>query len=205
MSFCPTCGAGVVAQAGAVPFPETASMPQYSTFTPPPVAAPPMAYPMPYPYYYARPPMTGFRMASVAGGIILLIDAILAGIAGVFMLFQWFYLEGILLLVGLAMGIVGAISVFIIRFPVMGIVGAAILMAGGLVVIFFVPWGWWIIGLIGLILATISLALILIGWRDLMEKTAQRFSFSMHPQMTGMPYGSVPPPGHDLGPGGPRY
>ena len=205
MSFCPTCGASSVGQAGVTYVQDGAPQPQYATFTPPPMATAPMAYPMPYPYYPTRPPMSGFRMASIAGGIILLIDAILAGIFGIIMMFTWSVLPGILLIVGLAMGITGAVSVFIIRLPVLGIIGACILIAGGVAVIFSGMWDVWVVGIIGLIMGVISLVLILVGWMDMQQKALQRDSYGMNPPQMGMPYQSMPPPEYPPGPGGPMY
>jgi hypothetical protein len=205
MSFCPTCGAPTVDQAGANYVQDNAPQPQYATFTPPPMATAPMAYPMPYPHYYSRPPMSGLRMASVAGGVILLVDSILAGIVGIALLFDWLFLVGILLIVGLAMGITGAVSVFIIRLPLLGIIGACVLMAGGAAVIFAIPWSGWIIGIIGIILAIISLTLIMVGWREMQEKALLRDGYGMYAPQMGMPYQGMPPPNYPPGPGGPMY
>ena len=205
MSFCPTCGAPSGDQAGATYVQDSAPQPQYATFTPPPMATAPMAYPTPYPYYYARPPMTGFRMASMAGGIILIIDSILAGMLGIIMMFEWSFLLGILLIVGLAMGIVGAVSVFLIRLPILGIIGACVLIAGGFVAIFSWWWGGLVFGIIGLIMAIISLVLILVGWGDMQQKALQRDGYGMNAPQMGMPYQSMPPQHYPPGPGGPMY
>ena len=70
---------------------------------------------------------------------------------------------------------------------------------------------WWdevIFGIIGIILAVISLVLILVGWGEMQQKALQRDAYGMNPAQMGMPYQSMPPqqyPPGPPGPGGPMY
>ncbi len=195
MRFCPKCGTDVYS--GAVPqAPPPAALPQY-----PPYAYPYPVVPMPYgPLYGAQ--WTGGRIATVAGGVIAIIDACLAMILGSAFLLSWFYSMGGYLILAASIAIAGAVTLFLARIPYLGIAGPIMLIAGGLWVALAIPWAGLWIGTIGLVLAAVSLALVAVGWRDTQNRMRSRLrgqTLSMHP---AMPIGAPPPPQYGRGPGG---
>ena len=159
-----------------------------------------MPYPMPY------TPWTGGRIAGVAGGIMTIIDAVLALMLGAVMVAEWEYALGTYLIVASSLAIVGAVTVFLARVPYLGIVGPVMLIIGGIWVIVYIWWFGIIVGAIGIILAVIGLVLVLVGWRDLMQRADLRYQM-IQPAFAppGMQPGAQPPSDYGNGPGGPRF
>lgn len=178
MNFCPYCGG---TQQAPTTYPWV--QPQYQgpqNQLPPYMAgAPyPMA-PMPYPMFY-NPGPSGGRMAAAAGSILGLIDGILALLLAIILFFDLdFTVFALLLIAGFIMSMVTVIAVFRHWRPPYAVIGPLILVLAGLTFMFM---GWWLffIGLIGFILAIISLALVLAGWRDMSIRADLREEYGSH-------------------------
>ena len=155
-------------------------------------------YPMPYPYYGGTG-ISGGRILGVIGAVILLIDAILAGMLGlVVMAFEEDLAVGSALVLGCALAIASTVSVLSAKVPVLSLLGPFALVAAGIMVAgpFDVPE----IGLIGTFLAALALVFILLGFKDLRARAEMRYHMPavVPPYMAPPPYGSGPgarPPG----------
>jgi hypothetical protein len=158
---------------------------------------------MPYPMVYT--PWTGGRVAGIAGGIMIIIDAILALMLGIITFGEWEFALGSYLIIAAIIAIVGAVTVFIARFPYLGIVGPVMLIVGGVWVMAVLWFIGIVVGIIGIILAVIGLVLVLVGWKDMQHRIGMRNR--MQPPYPPMAMGPVapPPPEYGDGPGGPRF
>jgi hypothetical protein len=139
--------------------------------------------------------MSGKRLASVSGALILTIDAGLALLLSLAILFDWWDIWiGFIMLGAAAMAIVSAVAIFLSFNPILGILGPPMLMMGAIALWIWEPFAF-IISMIGGSLATISLILILVGWRDSVARYETR-SMGIHPamagQVQGMPFGAPP-------------
>ncbi len=203
MRFCPTCGHDLSTdeQMGAQP---PMAAPQVAPQFPPMPQGPgymPMA-PYPNPAFY-RPPMSGLRLSSMSGAIILLIDAILALLISLLLLVDWWLVWlGVFMLVASVMAIISSVVVFLSFNPMYIIPGPVMLIMGALLLLVFEP-DVAIVSPIGITLAVISTVLLVIGWRDTVSRSQARRA-GMHPAMAGyhqqmanpqVPvYGGIEPP-----------
>ncbi len=162
-SFCTWCGT-VTGAASPPPGPVYGS--QY------PVHGPTYAYPPPYPYAYPQRTDTRRSLASsgctllmVTGGLALLLVPV-AFLMGAF-------LAGTVLMAGALLSILGGIMAQRGIMPYMVLLGAVILIAGA--ILFMPASGFGIIYvLIGLVMVIASLAMILLGFKDLLERARAR-------------------------------
>ncbi len=205
MRYCPKCGkeAGFTAvgnPAASYQAPtHAAAMPAYAAPYP---AGPYPAAPYPYPYFY-KPPLTAKRSATIAGGILMMIDGILAFLLAFVMLFGFESWLAILLFAAFTLTIVGAVAAFQCSAIQMAIVGPLVLIGAGLSVMtideFLV-----IIGIIGITLGSISLGLVVYGWSDM----KMRMELRRNPQMMAMQSlyqgGAMPPQPYGGAPSDPR-
>jgi hypothetical protein len=151
---------------------------------------------MPMPMY-GYPPLNYKRGLAIAGGVIMLIDGILATILGILMIlieeFEGFLL-GTYLFVCFSFSILGAVSAFRAWRPIYAIIGPVLLIIAGVVIMF----SWWFflfsIGLIGTILGVLSLVFIVISWRDLKERERLRGHYIPFPMAPGFPAPPMQPP-----------
>jgi hypothetical protein len=144
---------------------------------------------------YYRPPLTGQRMMVMAGAIILIIDACLASLMSLIMVFEIeMFFSGAFMLAAAIMAFVSASfaigsfnPVYILVGPLMLIMSAIALMAvesGAIVVV-----------IIGAALASVSLLLLVLGWKDSVARYNAR-KMGHHPSMAGIqpaPMGALPP------------
>ncbi len=201
MRYCPNCGKEVGLTAVGNPAASyqapthAAAMPAYAAPYP---AGPYPAAPYPYPYFY-KPPLTAKRSATIAGGILMMIDGILAFFLAFIMLFGFESWLAILLFAAFTLTIVGAVAAFQCSAIHMAIVGPLVLIGAGLSVMtidaFLV-----IFGIFGIALGSISLGLVVFGWSDM----KMRMELRRNPQMMAMqslyqggamppqPYGGAP-------------
>jgi hypothetical protein len=199
MRYCPNCGkevgftaVGRPAAAFQVPTQPTAMPPYASPFPAGPYpggAYPP--FPFPLPYFY-RPPMTAKRGATIAGGIIMLIDGILAFFLALIMLFTFELWPSVLLFAGFTLALVGAVAAFQCAAIHMTVVGPLVLIGAGLSVMtvdeFLV-----IIGTIGIALAALALGLLVYGWSDMRMRMELKRSPQMMAMRSFLPGGAEPP------------
>jgi hypothetical protein len=139
--------------------------------------------------------MSGKRVASVAGAIILTIDAALALLLALIFLVDWWDVwVGLILLGGAAVSIVGAVAIFLSFNPVLSLLGPPVLILGAIAFWISEPFGI-IVSFIGGGLATTSLILLLVGWGDSVARYNTR-AMGIHPamagQIRGMPFGAPP-------------
>ncbi len=174
MRFCPGCGVGLTEDGAS---PGTPHQP----INPAPVYAPNQPYP--FPVYY-RPPMSGKRVSTVAGVILLIIDGVLALLLALLAFVDlWDYWVGVILLVAGVMALISAVAALmsfdpriILWGPIMLIIGA---VAFAISEPFAVP-----VYVIGAVLAVISLALIVSGIKDSISRHQAR-RMGIHPSMAG--------------------
>ena len=197
MRFCPHCGAdvGLDTEMGARP---PQAVPRYGA-SPQGQGPWPMA-PYPYPMFY-RPPMTVWRLSSMAGGIILLIDAIMALMLSVLLVFEIISIGlAVFMLVASITAIISSVGVFMSFNPLYIIMGPLMLLIGAFIFWVFEPAAAFI-SIIGSILAIVSVVLLVIGWKDSVARNETR-KMGLHPSMAGPgqvypqapTYGSVEPP-----------
>jgi hypothetical protein len=144
---------------------------------------------------YYRPPMSGMRLASVSGAVILTVDAALALLLSLIILFDWWDVwAGLILLGGAAMAVVGAVAIFLSFNPILALLGPPFLIMGAIAFWIMEPFAV-VVSIIGGSLASVSLMLILVGWRDSVARYETR-SMGVHPSMAGqvlgMPFGAPP-------------
>ena len=206
MRFCPNCGkdvglttrgdpaASYQAPMGPAAYPaQAAPVPPYAMpyAAGPYPTAPYPAAPFPFPYFY-KPPMTAKRGATIAGGVLMVIDGVLAFFLAFIMMFEFELWSGILLFDAFTLSIVGAVAAFQCAAIHMAFVGPLVLIGAGVSVMavddFLV-----IIGIIGITLAAISLGLLVYGWTDM----KMRMEYRKNPQTMAMqsfvPGGAMPP------------
>lgn len=194
MSYCPDCGTGIdlenpgmPAQAGHLPA-HPAAYPAAYPPAPMPYPQPFPAYPYPYPYAY-RPPTTAKRAATIAAGILVLIDGCLAFLLGFAFLFGWEAAIGISLFIGFGLSIAASVSAFTCSHIWLAVVGPVVLLGAALLVMtvdeFLV-----IIGMIGGAMAAVSLGLVIYGWSDTKMRS------DMKPRRNQMPVQQYSPPPH---------
>ncbi len=198
MKFCPFCGVPV----GAThigPGPGGAAPPAYG---PSPMLQQMPGMPMPL---YAYPPANFRRGLAIAGGVIMLIDGILAMLLGILMIiieeFEGF-LMGTYLLVCFGFTILGAVSAFRAWMPLYAIIGPSLLIIAGVIVMST----WWFatftVGMLSIVLAVISLVFIAGSWSDLKERDRLRSYYLRFPMMPGFPAPTMQPPPYGGGMGG---
>lgn len=195
MSYCPDCGIGVDLEDPGMPVP-TGQFPAYPP-APMPYPQPYSAYPNPYPYQYAyRPPVTSKRAATIAAGIIVLIDGCLAFLLGFVMLIDFEVAISISLFIGFGMAIAASVSAFTCSNIWLALVGPIVLLGAALAVMTVDPF-LVIIGMIGGTMAAVSLGLVIYGWSDTKMRSELR------PRRSPLPTGQYnPPPGVDPSPYG---
>ena len=194
MRFCPRCGTGL-SQAQ-----EQGPPPQQAWQQPVPM---PYQYPvMPVPYPVAYYPWSGGRIAAVSGGILVIIDAVMAMLLGIG-LATWDLIPGTYLVVASSVAIAGAVSVFLAWFPYLGVAGSVMLIIGGGGIMAYRETEPIIIGIVGATLAAISLVLMIVGWKDLMQRAELRRRMRTPLQTMEMAPGAYPPSEYGRGPGGP--
>ncbi len=156
--------------------------------------------PYPYPMFY-RPPMTVWRLSSMAGGIILLIDAIMALMLSVALVVEWISIGlAVFMLVASITAIISSVVVFMSFNPVYILLGPLMLISGAIIFWVLEP-GAVFVSIIGSILAMVSLVLLVLGWKDSVARNETRKA-GLHPSMAGPgqvypqapTYGSVEPP-----------
>jgi hypothetical protein len=194
MRYCPNCGKEVAFTAVGNP----ATIHQVPTRGPvmPPYAmpfptGPYPAAPFPFPYYF-RPPMTAKRGSTIAGGVIMVIDGILAFLLAFIMTFGFELSSGVLLFAAFTMAVVGAVAAFQCAAIHMALVGPLVLIGAGLSVMtvdgFLV-----IIGIIGIALASVSLSLVAYGWSDMRMRMELRKSLPVIGMQSFQQGGAMPP------------
>lgn len=194
MTFCPECGADLSANETVGARPRRGLAPPASQMAgqgPVPYPGVPYGFPM-----YYRPPMTGKRVLTVAGAVILIIDACLATMLGLFIISDSDYVLASTVLVGAGvLSIVCAVGVFASFKPIFNIMGP-IGLAFSALVLWAVENDAIIVCIIGLTLAIVSLMLIGLGWGDMVARHTAK-STGLHPSMAGFPPfagGARPPP-----------
>ncbi len=190
--YCPRCGADVYSRPVPQVMQPRAWPPQYPAY--------PTPYPvMPMPYSQPHQPLwTGGRIATVAGGTLMIIDGCLAIFLGIIIHFVASTFTGEFLILAAIAAIVGGVLLFLPRYPIMGIVGPVLLIAGGVWVMIELP-GVTLLSIIGIILAGISLGLVLIGWKDSQQRERSRWR-PPPPMAPGPPFGQPPPHEYGRGP-----
>ncbi len=194
MTFCPGCGADLSANEteGARPRrgvePSPSNMPgpgQYPTV------------PYGFPTVYFRPPMTGRRMLTLAGAVILIIDASLATLLGIVLtMMAWEFGAGVLMLSAGIFAIISAVGIFMSFNPFINIMGPVALIFSG-ILLWVWEWDAFIVSIIGISIAFVSLFLIGLGWSDMVARHQTR-TMGIHPSMAGLPPGmaGAPPPAY---------
>ncbi len=172
MSYCPSCGTGVDLEGPGMPIP-AGHLPAYPP-APMPYPQPYSAYPYPNPYYHAyRPPTTAKRAATIAAGIIVLIDGCLAFLLGFVMLFEFEQAVAISLFIAFGLSIAASVSAFTCSNIWLAVVGPVVLLGAALWVMtadqFLV-----VIGMIGGAMAAVSLGLVIYGWSDTKMRSEMR-------------------------------
>lgn len=197
--FCVNCGSEVGApspggpSAGPWATAPAATMAPYGQPFGQPYGQPYGMYPFPFPYYM-RPPITAGRAASIAGGVLMLIDGILAFLLGLAITLAYEEATGLLLIIGFALSVLGAISTFSCRALPLSLVGPLVLIGGG-VAVMGVENDIVVAGLIGVAIAAVSLGLVASGWRDMrMREELRRNPMAFSMAQFGPPGGAPPPP-----------
>jgi len=148
------------------------------------------------PMYY-RPPISGMRIVNITGAIILFVDAVLAIILGiVLVLGLWDFTEGAILLAAAILAIICGVGVFLSWNPMFNILGPLGLISGAIFLI-VVEDEAIIICAIGIAVASVSLILMVLGWKDMVARH-DAMARGIHPAMAGYNGGmqGVGPPGH---------
>lgn len=197
MSFCSNCGTEVgledlrtSAPTGQLPAYPPGPMPYPSL----PYSAYPYSYPYPYPYPYAyRLPITAKRAATIAAGIIVLIDGGLAFLLGFVMLFEFGQAIAVSLFIGFGLSIVASVSAFTCSNIYLTVVGPVVLIGAAF---FVMATDWFIaIGLIGGAMAAVSLGLVIYGWSDTKMRSEMKPRRNPVPTQQYYPPYSVDPSG----------
>jgi len=191
MSFCPSCGTEVGLEDISTSGP-TSHLPAYPPGPMPYPSQPYSAYPYPYPYPYAyRPPITAKRAATIAAGIIILIDGGLAFLLGFVMLFEFEQAVAVSLFIGFGLSIVASVSAFTCSNIYLTVVGPVVLMGAAFYVM---TTDWFVaIGLIGGAMAAVSLGLMIYGWSDTkMRSEMKTRRYPMPAQQYNPPYSAGP-------------
>ncbi len=197
MSYCPSCGTGIGIENPSAPVQAGYPTASYSP-APMPYQQPYPAYPYPYPYAY-RPPVTAKRAATIAAGILVLIDGCLALLLGLVLLFGFDSGIAVVLIIGFGLSIAASVSAFTCSNLWLTIVGPIVLIGGALAVM-TVDVDAVFIGMIGAAFAGVSLGLVLFGWSDMKMRSAMKprraymnplpgQQYSPPPQVEPSPYG----------------
>jgi hypothetical protein len=137
----------------------------------------------------------------MAGGIILLIDAVLALMLSVLLVVDMVSIGvAVFMLVASIAAIISSTVVFLSFNPLYIILGPLMLLMGAIILWIYEP-GAVFISIIGSILVIISTVLLVIGWNDSVARNETRKA-GLHPSMAGPgqvfpqapTYGSVEPP-----------
>ena len=207
---CPSCGSTIELQGRfcancgtRLGGPTTGDQPPseglgYPAFTAPPYGQPLQMYPFPFPYY-SRPPMTAARGASIAGGVMMIIDGVLALMAGLLLLFSYEEVLGTILLLGFVFSVISSVSVFLCRVPPLALLGPVVLMIGGIAFMSIGEEGPFLIGFVGMMIAVVSLGLVVSGFRDMRLREELRKNPMVVQMATSGPPGGMPPP-YGVGP-----
>lgn len=140
-------------------------------------------------------------MSSMAGGIILLIDAILALMLSVLLVVEWISTGlAVFMLVASITAIISSVVVFMSLNPLYIILGPIMLIMGAIFLWALAP-GVAPISIVGSILAFVSMVLLVLGWKDSVARNETRKA-GLHPSMAGPglvgpqapAYGRVEPP-----------
>ena len=190
MVFCPGCGADLSSNE------VEGARPSDATPAPPPHMHVPWPMPMaPFPFPMYRPPMTGKRIVAIIGGVILLVDAVLALLMGVLTIWiAWFMVAGIVLIVGSVVSFISFVGVILSLNPIINLAGPLMLVLGGIFLWAFEE-DLIIISIIGMALALVSLVMMLVAWSDMMARHLARRA-GLHPGFAGpsmMMQGTAPP------------
>ena len=190
MSFCPNCGTEVGLEGPDMPV-QTGHLPAYPP-APMPYPPPYSAYPYPYQYAY-RPPITAKRAATIAAGIIVLIDGALAFLLGIILLFGFTSAIAVSLFIAFGLSIAASVSAFTCSNIWLAVVGPIVLLGAALLVLtvdeFMV-----VFGMIGGAMAAISLGLVIYGWSDTKMRSEMKRRRNPFPVQQYSPPPSVDPP-----------
>ena len=184
MSYCPNCGTGIDEESRRVPM-QTGYSPAYSP-APMPYPQPYPAYPYPYPYAY-RLPVTAKRAATIAAGILVLIDGCLAFLLGLVLVFSWDSGIAMVLFIGFGLSIAASVSAFTCSNIRLTLVGPVVLV-GAALLIMTIDNDIVFIGVIGGAFAGVSLGLVIYGWSD------TKMRMEMKPRRNPMPPQQYRPP-----------
>ncbi|UCC92687.1 MAG: zinc ribbon domain-containing protein [Thermoplasmata archaeon] len=202
MAFCPSCGVDLRMFDEGGPGYAGARSP-YPTPAPQGPVGLPMA-PSPYPMVY-RPPLSGQRIMVVAGAIILIIDAGMASMLSLIMIFGlMMYFSGAFMFAAAIMGFISAF-IALASFNPRLIMAGPILLILAAVALMTVEFDAIFVAMVGSSMAAISLILFLLGWKDSTARyEAKQAGF--HPSMAGYVqpsmhsqppvYGAPEPPGN---------
>jgi hypothetical protein len=143
------------------------------------------------PIIFNRLPIIGRRVSSIFGGILMVFDATLALMLGMFLIIEG-WLVGLVLVIAFVLAVVGAASVFRCSSKRWILLGGLALVSGGLSIM---PFEWNLIGpgTIGIIFALVSMVFIWLGWEDMWI----RREFRLNPHAFIVPnvqVGPLPPP-----------
>ena len=136
-------------------------------------------------------------MLTVVGAIILIIDASLAILLGMALsVIGWQIGLGVLMLTAGVVAIICAVGVFMSFNPIINIAGPVALIFGG-ILLWVMEFDAFIISIIGISIAFISLFFLGLGWNDMAARHEARRS-GLHPSMAGLQPGMVgaPPPAY---------
>ncbi len=184
MSYCPDCGIGVDLEDPGMPVP-TGQLPAYPPASMP-YPQPYSAYPYPYQYAY-RPPITAKRAATIAAGIIVLLDGCLAFLLAFVMMFEDEPAIAVSLFIGFGLSIAASVSAFTCSNIWLAVVGPIVLLSTAVAAmtldeVFFVT------GMIGGAMAAVSLGLVIYGWSDTKMRS------EMRPRKNPLPVQQYSPP-----------
>ena len=189
MSYCPNCGTGVDLEDPGMPVPAG----QFPAYPPAPMPSPQPYSAYPYPYQYAyRPPTTAKRAATIAAGIIVLVDGCLAFLLGFVMLIEFEPAVAISLFIAFGLSIAASVSAFTCSNIWLAVVGPVVLLGAALAVMTVDPF-LVVIGMIGGAMATVGLGLVIYGWSDTKMRSEMRRRRSPLPVQQSNPPPSVGP------------
>jgi hypothetical protein len=193
MRFCPGCGLSL--QEGGGPKVGSASEGALR-FTVPQQQVYPMPYhPMPGMYPV---PSTGKRSQAIAGGIILIIAACFAFIGGIYYLVDsWWWTDfwaalAALCFAAFTYALFGAVGLFQRRWRLHSLLSCILLIFTGFLTMLDLE----ILSVIIIVLASISVSMVAMSWRQVeeMQAVSAMYASMMQQMPTGMPMG-MPPQG----------